>query len=102
MGMYDNIMVDKIHLPEEIKNQETDWQTKSINCELANLFLSEDGYLFVTREENGEGDKKFLDDFIGELRFYKHIKNVWYEFVGFVVKGQLKILIQIHPKNDTL
>ena len=100
MGLFDNIKVDKIHLPQELKDHETEWQTKSVNCELANLLLSDDGYLFVIKEAGGIWDKKFLDDFIGELRFYKHIKNVWYEFVGFIVKGQLKILIQVQPQKN--
>ena len=48
MGMFDDLVIDKVHLPDELKDYESGWQTKSLDCYMNIIKIDENGYLFET------------------------------------------------------
>ncbi len=54
MGMYDYIKIDTALLPvtqDELKGKDTEWQTKDFDCELLNVFITNDGEIEIERCE---------------------------------------------------
>jgi len=100
MGMFDDLVIDKANLPENLKNYEEGWQTKSLDCYLNKISINENGILFESQfAENGVEVGKFPLYHIGEIRFYQTINDVWYEFIGFFDEGKMFRLIQVEPKK---
>jgi hypothetical protein len=89
MGMFDDLKISSIHLPERIKVYETGWQTKSLECNLDFLIIDEEGNLFkITYGEQPQIKIPVLHT--GEVRFYQSIKDEWVEFVAFFVNGKMQ------------
>lgn len=94
MGLYDELHIDKTHLPENLKDHEGGWQTKSYNCYLSKLIITEDGDLID--DPNGYSNRCIEEsDHTGEIRFYKYIGDDRIEFVAFFEKGKMLKLIKI-------
>ena len=47
MGMFDDLVIDKAHLPKELKDYEKGWQTKSLDCYMDVVEIDSYGRLFV-------------------------------------------------------
>ena len=98
MGMFDELKIDKIHLPKSLKNKETGWQTKSLDNCLFLIIISKEGKLYET-ESHLITDKPSTPielDYTGEIRFYRYENNVFITFVAFFDKGQMFKIIQIN------
>lgn len=119
MGMYDNLYINPKQLPisEEEKGLfeqlNLDWQTKSLNCDLTEVYITENGelkinkwqYETVPKEERPYPDDEGLKGMIGCLRrkdehleninytgivnFYTNIKKDWWEFNAKFLDGKL-------------
>ena len=118
MGMYDNLIIntDKLPVTDEEKKligENPGWQTKDFDCDLTEIYITDEGELKINRwnyeevpkEErphpNGEG----LLGLIGSLRrvnerleaiqhhgyvnFYSNIGDDWYEFFAKFTDGKL-------------
>ena len=118
MGMYDNLIINTGKLPvtDEEKmliGESPGWKTKDFDCDLTEIYITNDGELKINRwdyeevpkEErpypNGEG----LRGLIGSLRrvnerletiqhhgyvnFYSNIGDDWYEFFAKFTDGKL-------------
>jgi hypothetical protein len=109
MGMFDNLVIDKKHLPDKLKNYTDGWRTKSLECYLSTYKILGNGSLEKTDYYDGlNGDwetKPF--EYTGEVRFNRTIYEVvngkpndyWCEFVAFFENGKMFKLIQVQPKN---
>lgn len=99
MGLYDELHIDKSHLPENLKDHESGWQTKSYDCYLTQLTITDDGKLIECPSELSSKKQSFIQesDHTGEIRFYKDVDGVWHEFVAFFVNGQMLKLILVEP-----
>jgi hypothetical protein len=104
MGMFDDLKIDKKHLPDELKKHEDCWQTKSLDCQLDHVLIDADGRLRIKSfpllrgfgDNQGEvvAEPEYMDsNYTGEVRFYQDIKDVWTVFVAFFVNGQMDKLI---------
>jgi len=106
MGMFDELHIDKVHLPDNLKNHEIGWQTKDYSCELDILEIDKTGQLWVTRsgycyrgDENEEKIEK--TSYSGNIYFYDNVDEVWTTFNALFDKGQMVKLTQIEPiPND--
>lgn len=99
MGMFDYVKVASKFLPDIIKANTEEWQTKSHDKDLNTLTIDEDEKLYVDNITDNwirNGENKFLS-YTGEIRFYKEIDDVWWEFVAFFERGNLLKLIQVQP-----
>ena len=99
MGMYDEVKVAAVFLPDAIKAHTDGWQTKSHEKSLNQLTIEEDGRLFVKNtidDWTPLGGNGFLR-YTGEIRFYQSINGVWWEFVVFLEKGNALKVIQVEP-----
>ena len=47
MGMFDDLVIDKAHLPKELKDYEKGWQTKSLDCYMDVVEIDSYGRLFL-------------------------------------------------------
>ncbi len=113
MGMFDNLKC-KYTLPTDIDLKDVVFQTKDTPSQFCDMYeIREDGTLWHEEydiedhsDPNGEGVMKFIgsitkvnsrwefvNDFIGEIRFYVGHNENWIEFSSYFVDGQLK---QIH------
>jgi hypothetical protein len=100
MGMFDDLVIDKFHLPNELKDYENGWQTKSLDCYMNIIKIDENGNLFETIcHYHNEKENPKRRYHVGEIRFYQTINDVWYEFIGFFDEGIMFRLIQIEPKK---
>ena len=96
-------------MPEKLKGNETGWQTKSLDCFLNTINITEDGKLLCCQyiHDENEGEKIEQLDYTGEVRFYQTIfemiegkpNDYWCEFVAFFENGQMLKLIQIAPNG---
>jgi hypothetical protein len=101
MGMFDYVKVAGNLLPDAIKEHTDEWQTKSHDKCLNTLFIERDGKLFIDNLVDNwikNDEFKFLS-YTGEIRFYKTIYDIWWEFVAFFEKGNLLKLIQVKPEQ---
>jgi hypothetical protein len=96
MGMYDDLIVHSKHLPEEIKKYQKGWQTKSHECYLNLLEITESGELYVT-DTWANPNKKEKDNLTGEIEFYQDIMDIWYCFIALFKEGKLIHITQIEP-----
>lgn len=92
MGMYDELHIDKKHLPDNLKSNETGWQTKSLYCSLSRIKITDEGKLMSSKYLR---DKFEHVNYTGEVRFYDIINNTQIEYVAFFENGQLFKIIQI-------
>lgn len=99
--MFDDLIINKAHLPVELKEYEKGWQTKSLDCYLNLIEIKDNGMLFETNFYDGIDSKVEAKRIYhtGEIRFYQQIKNEWYVFVGFFDDGIMFRLIQIEPNK---
>jgi hypothetical protein len=95
MGMFDDLVIDKVHLPNELKDYENGWQTKSLDSGLFTFIIDESGQLLQEVWLHKHKKSLVKQKYTGEIRFYTTIDNVWHEFVAFVEKGVLLKLIKI-------
>lgn len=94
--MFDDLIIDKVHLPNELKDYEKGWQTKSLDCYMNLIKITENGALLETEYNNDENNTKPIYH-TGEIIFYQDINKKWYQFVGFFDDGILFRLIQTSP-----
>jgi len=99
MGMFDFFEIDGKFLPENLKHKNTGWQTKSLDCCLDTITITEDGDLMLSKNYNFDVNPLKKIDYTGEIIFYqdimeenehKNVDNVWYEFVCIIVNGKLE------------
>lgn len=93
--MYDHLHIDKKHLPSHLKDKQTGWQTKSLDCLMDTLIISEAGKLLIITVVMGKGEIIEETNYTGEIRFYQKIDDIWTVFVAFFENGQMFKLIQI-------
>ena len=124
--MYDYLFIDTNKLPvsDEKKNiigKNPDWQTKSLDCELTEVYITDDNFLKINKfeyEEVPKEKREFPNDtsikgFIGSVKrinerlettpytgsiiFYSNVntQEEWYEFKADFVSGKLTSLISI-------
>lgn len=119
MGMYDylRIGVDKLPVSEEEKRiiiaENQEWQTKSLDCSLTEVTITDDGQLQVKEydletvpkeerpypDEEGFlgiiGSQKMVNirietlNYTGIINFYTDINENWYEFDAEFIDGKL-------------
>lgn len=118
MGMFDNLFVNKNKLPlsDEEKNLIDDdypWQTKDFDCELTEVFITDDGELEINRwdlEETPKEERPYPNDdgffglfgmfkrvnerlekipFHGYIKFYSVIGDNRYQFYAKFTDGKL-------------
>lgn len=118
MGMYDYLMINTGKLPvtdEEKKliGENPGWQTKSFDCILTEIYITDDGQLLINRwnyeevpkEErpypDGEGllrlagalrrvnERLEVIEYHGYVNFYSNIGDDWYEFYAKFTDGKL-------------
>lgn len=100
MGMFDDLYIDKKHLPDELQNYEFGWQTKSHDRLLNLLKIDENGkLLLVDVDECGNHGETEELNYTGEIRFYQNINSLWYEFVAFFVKGEMLKIIKLEENE---
>ncbi len=110
MGMYDTLVISKRLLPltDEEKTklpEQPGWQTKDLDCILANVYITEEGELKIDRTSSDfidlltdsslpDGthsidDRLDIIDHHGYVRFYSSIEGVWFEFRAKFTDGKL-------------
>jgi len=100
MGMFDDLYIDKKHLPDELKDYEFGWKTKSHHRLLNLLKIDENGnLLLVDVDEYGNHGETEKLNYTGEIRFYQNINSIWYEFVAFFVKGEMLKIIKLEENE---
>lgn len=97
MGMFDDLVIDKVHLPNEIKEYEKGWQTKSLDCYMDVVEIDSYGRLFLYELNKINNHIPEPNYHTGEIRFYQEINKKWYEFIGFFDDGIMFKLKQISP-----
>ena len=127
MGMYDHLYVKDLSvlpLTEEEKTlltTETEWQTKSFDCTLGEIYLTANGtleelgfdYEEVPKEErpypDAEGPMGLCGSFRrinerveplehhGYVNFYTSIKSRWIEFVAKFTDGKMVHIERVAP-----
>lgn len=97
MGMFDDLVIDKAHLPKELKDYEKGWQTKSLDCYMDVVEIDSYGRLFVYELNKINNHIPEPNYHTGEIRFYQEINKKWYEFIGFFDDGIMFKLKQISP-----
>lgn len=85
MGMYDNLIIDRIHLPARLQSDkdEKGWQTKDFDSELDTLIITKEGLLLKVRADWGDGERKETKEVVeytGKMKFYKYVNNVFTKF----------------------
>lgn len=117
MGMFDNLIINTDKLPvsddeKKLIGKNPGWQTKSLICELTEIYITDDGELKINKfdqEVVPEEERPYPNDkllkLIGSLRranerletipyhgfinFYSEIKGKWYEFDAKFTDGKL-------------
>lgn len=118
MGMFDYLIIntDKLPVTDEEKKligENPGWQTKDFDCELTEIYITDEGelkinrwnYEEVTKEERPYPDGEGLLGLMGSLRrvnerlekieyhgcvfFYSIIGDDWYEFFAKFTDGKL-------------
>lgn len=121
MGMYDDLYINTDKLPvtdeeKKIIGKNLNWQTKDFDCELTEIYITDEGELKVNRwnyevvpkEERPHPDGVGLLEFNGWLRrvnerleviqyhgyvnFYSYIGNDLYEFFAKFTNGKLECI----------
>lgn len=96
MGMFDYLIIDKIHLPNGMEDHMNGWQTKSMECFLDTIEIDKDGLLSIHRADYGEGDKTESSNYTGEIRFYDDLILVgWVDFVALFENGKMITLTRL-------
>ena len=97
MGMYDELHIDKKYLPDNLKVNEAGWQTKSYECLLLTLNITESGKLLVVKTDDLDGEKIEEVNYTGSIIFYNFINKIWHEFIAEFENGQMLKLVQVAP-----
>lgn len=120
MGMYDNLIISRHLLPlryedfdylTDIDYVKLDWQTKSFDNNLSNIYIEDDKRLYIEKfdyEEVPKEERPYPDDigifglcgslrktnisiepldYHGYVRFYTNIKNIWFEYEAKFTDG---------------
>ena len=116
--MFDNLIISTDKLPvsdseKKIIGNDPNWQTKSLDCDLTEVYITDDGELLINRweyENVPKEDRPHPDDdgllgMFGSLKrvnqrlekiqddidveFYSNINDEWYEFIAKFVNGDL-------------
>lgn len=113
MGMFDEIEV-LYPLPGAPDGFEFDFQTKSLDCVMANFQIREDGSLWREHygiedrsDPNAKGIMRWAGAFTrvdkrwepephtGEIRFYDVLGDEWFEYRAWFVGGQLRDVVRM-------
>lgn len=118
MGMYDNLIINTDKLPvtdaeKKLIGKNPNWQTKDFDCDLTEIYITDEGELKINRwsyeevpkEERRHPDGEGLLGLMGSLRrvnerletiqhhgyvnFYSNIGDEWYEFFAKFTDGKL-------------
>jgi len=121
MGMFDTLIINTDKLPVSSEEKKTigknpNWQTKDFDCELTEIYITDEGelkinrwnYEIVPKEERPYPDEKCLLGLMGSLRrvnerlkviphhgyvnFYSNIGDDWYEFFAKFSDGKLEYI----------
>lgn len=119
MGMFDTIFINNNMLPisdEEKKliGENPNWQTKDLDCDLSEIYITDNGQLTINRwelecvpkEERPYPDADGLRGLIGSMRrvnerleviyhhgyikFYSSVGGKWYQFLAKFTDGRLE------------
>ena len=119
--MFDRVYINKGKLPisDEEKlliGDDIDWQTKDFDCELTEIYITDEGelkisrwnYEIVPKEERPYPDDDSLKGMMGSLKrvneiletilhhgyvnFYSNIGKDWYEFNAKFTNGKLEFI----------
>ncbi len=93
--MFDYLKIHKSHLSDNLKDYENGWQTKSHDCYLLNLMITEDGKLLIDKNFFGKEEKLEETNYTGEIRANNIINKERVEIVAFFENGQMLKLIEI-------
>lgn len=94
MGMFDQLIVTNKWLPDDLKDHNTGWQTKSIENQLKEFVIVQDGSLLeCITDFEGEEYKPY--DYTGEIYFYNGVGKMWRELKAWCVKGVVKEVIDL-------
>jgi len=121
MGMFDNLIIstDKLPITDEEKlkiGNNPGWQTKDFDCDLTEIYITDEGELKINRwnyetvpkKERPHPKAEGLLGLIGSLRrvnehletilyhgyvnFYSSINGDWYEFFAKFTNGKLECI----------
>lgn len=116
--MFDNLIINTDKLPitdkeKKLVNKNPNWQTKDFDCQLTEIYITDEDELKINRFEYEEvpkherpypnedglrglmGSVKRINErlepiyYSGELNFYSHVGNDWYEFFAQFNNGKL-------------
>jgi hypothetical protein len=120
MGMFDSLHINPAQLPVSADVRNTlataDYQTKSVLNWLANLYITDDGYLEMDHaglqaDTDTEGssapaylpfqqERVRLTDAHGAILFYTNTDAGWYQFNAVFANGRLVSIVQESPPPD--
>lgn len=125
--MFDSLEINVDLLPisteekEKLRKHKPQWQTKSFDCTLTTVYITDEGSLLISRWEYEEvpkeerpypndtgvlglaGSIKRVNqrlepiDFHGSANFWSDVESVWYEFTAKFTDGKL---VQIERVKD--
>ena len=119
MGMFDNLYIHTDMLPvsdleKQIIGNNPGWQTKCFDCELTEIYITDNGELKINRfnyEDVPKKDRPYPNDegllglsgsirrvnerletipYHGVIHFYSNIVGDWYEFFAKFTDGKLE------------
>jgi hypothetical protein len=117
MGMFDTVYINSSLLPVTAQEQERlrkiDFQTKSLDSRLADVYITDEGYLEMVDSpfmadgdsDNEEGKPLYkryrLADATGQLDFYTSLDDQWYQFQATFDEGKLIRIKKISPNEPS-
>lgn len=102
--MFDTLYIDTDKLPitqeeKALIGKNPGWQTKSLDCLMRNIYITNDNLLKVTDDHhysNDAGNNIHLIEvysYTGDIEFYSDIKEYWYSFIASFKNGKLITII---------
>ena len=92
--MFDSVIVAPNHLPKGFE-EHTEWQSKSLDCNLDNYFIQEDGKLLKQGYYSQLKPEPYR--FTGAINFHGSVNGEWIEMVALFKKGELILLELVEP-----
>lgn len=113
MGMYDSLYISNSLLAlteaqQAVMPTNPGWQTKDFDCNLTEIYISDEGKLRINRWIDGEdnagnfirqNERLETIEHHGYIRFYSTIHRVWFEFRAKFTDGQLVEIKRISPTD---
>ena len=108
MGLFDDLIISPIHLPEKYRELDLHFQTKSLEPYQNLVIIDEEGNLLKQVYDFGEktNTTSYLK-YTGDVIFYTGTgimddkgKEEWLEFSSYFVKGKLLSINRIDETNS--